>query len=224
MKKLLPSFLKALLWQLFLRIKHGKGNKIGRGVILSKDFISGKNCQIGKGTIIGQEVKVGNGVKIGSDCRIEKLEIDDNSCVEGRVIITGYGNGHIKIGKECYIGINNILDRSNDITIGNFVHIAGPSTGLWTHSSAKMCLNNIPLNNKSEEFRPTSTINIESNVYIGGNCSIYPGVTIGHHTVVAPNSAVTRNVEPYSMVGGVPAKKIKDLKTAMHTDDNRSIQ
>jgi acetyltransferase-like isoleucine patch superfamily enzyme len=74
-----------------------------------------------------------------------------------------------------------------------------------------MCLNEIPLENKSQKYRPTKPIIIESNVYIGGNCSIYPGITIGQHSIVAPNSAVTKNVSPYTMVGGVPAKFIKKI-------------
>jgi acetyltransferase-like isoleucine patch superfamily enzyme len=215
MKKYIPSFLKALFWHFLLRIKHGGRNKIKRGVILSKDFICGNNCVIGGKTIIGYEVKINDDVKIGSDCRIEKIEIDSNSCIEGGVIITGYGNGHIKLGKECYIGINNVLDWSNNITIGDYVHIAGPSTSLWTHSSAEMCLNSISLNNKSLEFRPTAPIIIENNVYIGGNCTIYPGIIIGHHSIVAPNSAVTKNVDSYTMVGGVPAKFIKKTQTRL---------
>lgn len=209
MKRYIPSFLKSLFWHYYLKAKYHSKIKFERGVVISKDIICGSNCTIGRNTILGQQMIIGNGIRIGSDCRIEKMEIDDNSCIEGRVVVTGYGNGRVKIGKECYIGINNILDFSNNITIGNYVHIAGPTTALWTHSSAKMCLNDIPLTNKSEEFRPTSPIEIESNVYIGGNCTIYPGVTIGHHSIIAPNSAVTKNVEPFSLVGGVPAKFIK---------------
>ena len=91
------------------------------------------------------------------------------------------------------------------------MHIAGPSTGLWTHSSANMCINGIALDDKDLKFRPTSPITIEDNVYIGGNCTIYPGVTIGHHSIVTPNSAVTQDVSPYTMVGGVPAKVIKTI-------------
>lgn len=212
MKRLIPSFIKKLIWQFYLRIKHGRNNKIGRGVVFSKDFISGNNCKIGENTIIGTGVRIGNNVKIGSNCRLEKIEIDDNSHIEGGVIISGFGDGYITIGKECYIGINNILDWSNTITIGDFVHIAGPSTGIWTHSSAGMCLNSIPLADKTEDYRPTSPVFIESNVYIGGNCTIYPGVTIGHHSIIAPNSAVSKDVEPWTMVGGVPAKVIKSLK------------
>ena len=137
--------------------------------------------------------------------------MDDNTEISSGVIFTGYGQGVIKIGKETYIGINNILDWSNNIKLGDYVHIAGPSTGIWTHTSAPMCSNSIPVRNKSAKFRPTAPVTIESNVYIGGNCTIYPGVTIGHHAVVAPNSAVTKNVESYTLVGGVPAKFIKKI-------------
>jgi acetyltransferase-like isoleucine patch superfamily enzyme len=79
------------------------------------------------------------------------------------------------------------------------------------HTSAPMCLNGIPLENKSLKYRPTNPIIIESNVYIGGNCTIYPGIKISHHSIITPNSAVTKDVEPYTMVGGVPAKVIKLL-------------
>lgn len=211
---MISSFIKhvkGLVVQFILSMVHRGKVKLSRGVILSRDFIYGSNCKVGKNAIIGQEVKIGNNIRIGSDCIIEKIEIGDNSCIESRVIITGFGSGRIKIGKECYIGIGNILDWSNDITIGDYVHIAGPSTGLWTHSSARMSLNSIPLNEKSEKFRPTAPIHIQNNVYIGSNCTIYPGIEIGHHSIVAPNSAVTKNVNAYEMVGGVPAKFIKTL-------------
>jgi len=211
-KKIIPSFLKSFFWQNYLRIKFTPKNRLGRKIIYSKDLIIGLNCEISDEVVFGRSAKLGNYVSIGKDTFIENIEIDDFSSIEGKVICTGYGNGKVKIGQNSYIGVYNILDWSNNITIGNFVHIAGPSTGLWTHTSAPMCLNSVPLNQKSETFRPTKPIVIEDNVYIGGNCTIYPGVTIGHNSVVAPNSAVTKDVAPYTMVGGVPATKIKDIK------------
>jgi acetyltransferase-like isoleucine patch superfamily enzyme len=210
-KKLIPSFIKSLFWQTYLRFKFHSKNKFGKGICFSKDLMMGKNCRIGSNVIIGRAVKLGNNVSIGKDVFFENIEIGDYTSVEGRVICTGYGNGKIKIGRNSYIGIYNVLDWSDNITIGDFVHIAGPSTGLWTHTSAPMCLNSIPLDEKSKKYRPTAPIVIESNVYIGGNCTIYPGIKIGHHSIVAPNSAVTKDVPPYTMVGGVPAKIIKNL-------------
>ena len=50
--------------------------------------------------------------------------------LESGIRIVGQGKGKINIGKKCYIGISNILDTSDDITIGNFAHVSGPSTGL----------------------------------------------------------------------------------------------
>lgn len=215
-KKAIPGFLKSFFWQPYLRIKFSSNNKLGKKITFSKDLVMKKNCQIGNGVTFGISVALGNNVKIGSKAILEKIQIDDFTSIDN-IICTGYGNGQIKVGKQCYIGINNILDWSNNITIGDFVHIAGPSTGLFTHTSAPMCLNGIPLAQKEETYRPTAPIVIESNVYVGGNCTIYPGITIGHHSVVAPNSAVTKDVNPYTMVGGVPARKIKEL----HIDNDK---
>jgi len=210
-KKIIPSCVKTLFWQNYLRVKFARQNKIGKGVIFSKDLKMGDHCIIGNNVQLGPKVELGNAVKIGDGAMIEKAEIGDHSFIEGKVILTGDAKGRITIGKHCYIGVYNVLDNSNDITIGDFVHIAGPSTGLWTHSSAPMCIKGIPLNEKNPVVRPTAPIIIENNVYIGGNCTIYPGITIGHHSIVAPNSAVTKNIPPFSLAGGVPAKFIKDI-------------
>ncbi|MCK5075181.1 MAG: hypothetical protein KAR38_02345 [Calditrichia bacterium] len=211
MKKYIPSAIKFIVWQHYLRLKHGRHSHIGKRAVISKDLVCGISCVIGDNVTLGPKVNLGNCVKIGGSSFVEKAEIGDNSCVEGRVVFTGHGKGYIKIGKETYIGIYNVLDWSNEIIIGDYVHISGPSTGIWTHSSAKMCINGIPLKDKYEKFRPTAPVNIENNVWIGGNCTVYPGIKIGHHSIVAPNSAVTKHVEPYTMVGGVPAKIIKKI-------------
>ena len=62
-------------------------------------------------------------------------------------------------------------------------------------------------------------VKIESNVWVGGNTTIYPGVTVGHHTVILPNSAVHKDFVPFSMVGGVPA----EIKGQMQIDDDKVV-
>ena len=52
---------------------------------------------------------------------------------------------------------------------------------------------------------------IEEGAFIGMNSSIMPGVTIGKYSIIAAGSVVTKDTEPYSIYGGVPAKKIKDI-------------
>lgn len=204
--------IKQILQQSYILFRHringvhiGKGCKIHKTVKLNYSVFIKDYCSLSDG------VELKSGVSIGNNVSLSRIIISKNTTIEGGVKCTGYGEGKIIIGKESYIGVNNILDWSDNITIGNYVHIAGPSTGLWTHSSAMQCHSGLPLKYKDKDFRPTAPIVIEDFVYIGGNCTIYPGITIGHHSIIAPNSAVDKNVEPYSMVGGVPARFIKML-------------
>jgi len=53
-------------------------------------------------------------------------------------------------------------------------------------------------------------VRIKRGAFIGMNSTVMPGVTIGEGAVVAAGSVVTHDVEPYTIVGGVPAKKIRD--------------
>ena len=205
------DFIKRLINVILFRIKN-KSVKLGKNVFISYKTNTGHSCRIGNYCQILKDVRLGDNVVIGEYTKLRKITVGLNTMIESGVKVVGSGKGNIIVGKECYIGINNILDTSDNIVIGNFVHIAGPSTGLWCHSSAQMCINGIPLNDKDrDKYRPTSPIIIEDNVYIGGNCTIYPGVKICHHSIIAPNSAVTKNVEAYTMVGGVPAKFIKKI-------------
>ena len=203
--------MKENIIQFITKFKYRRKNHIGRRCYLANKLILKGCIRIGDYCHLRQNVWLEKNVHVGNFTTLENIKISENSFIESGVICTGYGKGKIEIGKESYIGLYNILDFSDSITIGNYVHIAGPSTGLWTHFSSLMCLNNIPLKNKDNKFRPTAPIIIEDNVYIGGNCTIYPGITIGHHSIVAPNSAVTKNVMPYTLVGGVPAKFIKKI-------------
>lgn len=57
------------------------------------------------------------------------------------------------------------------------------------------------------------TIHIEDEAWIGANVTILPGVTIGRCSVIGAGSVVSKTVEPYSIYAGVPAKKIRDIKT-----------
>ncbi|MGB9696407.1 MAG: DapH/DapD/GlmU-related protein [Ignavibacteria bacterium] len=213
--------MKHIIKQFLLRHRFGRYNNLWGKIEISKDFVIGKNCTILDGVKIGRAVILHDNCHIGRNVFLENIEVGNNTTIESGVVCTGYGKGRIRIGENCYVGINNVLDWSNDIIIGDYVHIAGPSTGLWTHTSAPMCLNSIPLNYKDEKFRPTAPIVIENNVYIGGNCTIYPGVTIGKYSIVAPNSAVTKNVPSYKMVGGVPASEIKSINQETNNQYSR---
>ena len=90
--------------------------------------------------------------------------------------------GGITIGDNCLIGHNAVLATAN-------------------HS-----LN--PAENRKLNYAP---IKICDNVWLGANVTVLQGVTIGEWAVVAAGAVVTKDVEPYTIVGGVPAKFIKKV-------------
>ena len=55
-------------------------------------------------------------------------------------------------------------------------------------------------------------VTIGNDVWIGGNVTILPGVTIGNNVVIAAGAVVTKDVPDNCVIGGVPAKKIRDIE------------
>jgi len=101
------------------------------------------------------------------------------------------------------------------ITLGNGVMVGPGVKFLTVHHDCEMAIldtNNmsIPCWQKGNpRFLP---IVIENDVWIGANVVILPGIKVRHHSVIGANSVVSRNVEPYSVIGGVPAKLIRKIK------------
>lgn len=132
------------------------------------------------------------GASIGHGCTFypgvwifpgKNLVVGDQVDFAHGVLVTT--NGGVEIGDRVLIGYNStILSRNHNIP-ENFDQIF--SAG---HTSKKVVL--------------------EKDVWIGANCTILPGVRVGEGAVVAAGSVVTKDVEPFSIYGGVPAKKIRD--------------
>lgn len=123
-------------------------------------------------------------------------------------VLTGFhcDNGlNIEVGDEFLANYNvTILDIAK-VTMGNNVWI-GPGTLIATV--------NHPLNpaERRKHLGIAKPVHIGNDVWIGGNATILPGVTIGNNVVVAAGAVVTKDVPDNTLVGGVPAKKIKDLE------------
>lgn len=87
--------------------------------------------------------------------------------------------------------------------IGNYVRIAAHTVIVATQHIFERI--DIPICHQGVEGKG---ITIEDDVWIGANCTVLGGVTIGKGTIVAAGAVVTKDVEPYSIVAGVPAKVI----------------
>lgn len=116
---------------------------------------------------------------------------------------------YITIGEHCLINHNNLLQggksKYGSITIGNYVHtginvaMIAFNHGFYTREE--------PI--KEQDYMDAPIV-IEDDVWIGAGSTILSGVTIGRGAIIAAGAVVNKDVPPYTIVGGVPAKIIKE--------------
>lgn len=134
-----------------------------------------------------------------------------------RITLTGLNNlERIKVGKYTYGDINisdfNPTTGRSKVIIGNYCSLGKNTSFLLGGGHQYNKISTFPLLNKIygvEESVDKGDIVIEDDVWIGMNVTIMSGVTISRGAVVGTNSLVTKDVPPYAIVGGVPAKIIK---------------
>lgn len=138
-----------------------------------------KNLKDKEGTFIAKKSKIAINTIIGRGSRIN-----------GPAIIKG--SGSTKIGNYCAIGDNlRVISSNHETTNVNLQYGLQKKIGLTPNKSKK------------------SNVEIGNNVWIGDSVIILAGVIIGNGAIIAAGSVVTKNIEPYSIFGGVPAKLIK---------------
>lgn len=131
------------------------------------------------------------------------VTIGDSVKINSSVIISGVGK--LIIGSNTWVGPGTIIMCSSEITIGSNCDIA-PRVyiGDGTHKIT-------PDADRIAAIDTTSKITIGDGCWLCVNSTILPGVKIGKQCVVAAGAVVTTDCEERTMVGGVPARRIKKL-------------
>lgn len=135
------------------------------------------------------------------------VEIGEGSVVKSAAYL-GSRKGFIKIGRNCSINRNCVLLGYGGITIGDNVRIAcNTAIVAFNHNYED---GDQPIANQGNRWEG---ITIQDDVWIGSGVRILDGVVISKGAVVGAGSVVTRSVDPYSVVAGVPAKEIKQRRS-----------
>lgn len=155
-----------------------------------------------------------------SDCKAEKpgtIRIGDHCRIYGR--LETQGNGRITIGAHSCIYLDTVIGSVSAITIGNCVMISNhvhiydnnnhPTDPAVRH---KMCMEGFDGDAWRWTHADAAPIVIEDDVWICEYAAIMKGVTIGKGSIVAAHAVVTKDVPPYTVVAGNPARVVKEIK------------
>lgn len=119
-------------------------------------------------------------------------------------------SGKIKIGYATTLGYNNVF--GGNITIGKYcqlgIDVALHATNHPIHYLSTYINSNL-FEGELSELKSSEKIIVGNDVWIGHNAIIVGNVTIGNGAIIAAGAVVTEDVAPYTIVAGVPAKKIK---------------
>jgi len=161
-------------------------------------FLFNSNITIGKNSII----KLSNEFKLTDNA---KIEIGNNCTLkENSYFLLTKPNPFLKlgnyvgIGRGCYIAIKDYLE------IGDYTRI-GPNVTILDQDHT--CKKDDLIMNQHAKI---DKVSIGRDVWIGANVTILKGITIGEGAIIGANAVLTKNIPPYEIWGGVPAKFIKN--------------
>lgn len=145
----------------------------------------------GHNVAVGKNCTFGKSVRIYSEAQLSSAKVGDCSYVGGRTQVQ-----HSEIGKFCSIGPN--------VQIGLGIH---PTNHISTYPGffSTIASGSMPFveNTALEEHRQ---IHIGNDVWIGNMAIVLDGVRVGHGAIIGAGAVVTKDVPPYAVVGGVPAR------------------
>jgi acetyltransferase-like isoleucine patch superfamily enzyme len=163
----------------------------------------GKNCEFQGFSLLKnpQYMELDNHVTFGKNVVLEAIDKYGPQQFNPNIII----GSNSRIGDDSHITCLNKSVIGKSVRMGRKVFISDNAHG----ASDKALLDVNPVLRPMYSKGP---VVIGNNVWIGEMACIMPGVTIGNGAIIGAGSVVTKDVPPYCVVGGTPAKIIKDLR------------
>lgn len=181
----------------------------------------------------GVRIRFGNNLRLGPGTYIDKgvylhatpngIDIGANSMLMHGAVLHVYNfrdipHSGISIGQDCLLGEFSVIRGQGGVHIGDRVY-----TSPYTQLIAVNHIFDNPAKPFVEQGITAEGIVIEDDVWLGAGSIITDGVTIGKGSVVAAGAVVTQDVEPGTIVGGVPARVLRKVGEADLRESNPTI-
>ena len=151
------------------------------GITIHPTAVVDDGAEIGKGSRIWHWVHICGGAKIGRDCSL------------GQNVFVG---SRVTIGNNCKI--QNNVSVFDNVTLEDDV-FCGPSMVFTNVYNPRAAVS------RKDEYRETL---VKRGCTLGANCTVVCGITLGEYAFIAAGAVINRNVKPYALMAGVPAKQI----------------
>ncbi len=142
-------------------------------------------------------IKVGKGFTTGFNCRLDAFAVNHNKTI----IRIG---SNVQINDFVHIGAIESINIGDNVLIASNVFITDHNHGNYSGKNQ-----DLPDTKPAERPLHSKPVTIEKNVWIGEYVSVLPGVTIGEGSIIGEMSLVNKNIPPYSISVGSPARVVK---------------
>jgi acetyltransferase-like isoleucine patch superfamily enzyme len=174
--------------------------------------VKGERTQLGKSAVIDNIQR-----------NAEAITLGENSIVLGQLLVFAHG-GKIKLGDNCFIGENSRIWSAESISIGNRVLISHDVNVFDndTHpfdfaERHRHFLAIASAGHPKELDLGEMPVIVEDDAWIAAKAIVLKGVTIGRGAVVGAGAVVTRDVAPFTVVAGNPARVVRSLDSTETT-------
>ena len=137
-----------------------------------------------------------------------RLDVGEHSVFEPNVWLTAPDEARIRIGSQTYLNIAVMVASVALVEIGDHCMFANGCFITDGNHRFDDPVRPVPW----QGFTTKGPVRIGDNVWCGANVVITSGVTLGHRSVIGANSVVTRDIPPYSIAAGSPAKVLRPIE------------